>query len=404
MGGGGIDLYMDKSICIMTWAYNRRYPSMDDLRNKAKRKMPGFAFDYLDGGCNEDINLHRNTADIREVNLVPQYLAPYQKSSLKTELFGHEYDAPFGIAPVGLQGLMWPNATEILARAAMKHNIPFILSTVTTSSIERIAEITEGKAWFQLYHPAKDEFRDDILNRAEQAGCPVLVLLCDVPTFGFRPRDIRNGLSMPPRMTLRNMGQIMTRPHWALQTLKHGQPNFETLKPYMPGKLDLKGLGGFMDQMFSGRLDEDKIGRIRDRWKGKIILKGVASEEDTEKSIRLGLDGIIVSNHGGRQLDAGESTIRPTMRIASKYGDQIKIMMDGGMRSGPDIARSIASGADFTFMGRSFMYGVGALGKAGGDHTIALLKTQLQQVMEQICCEHIVNLPNHLAAKKEGQS
>lgn len=388
----------------MTWAYNRRYPSMDDLRNKANRKMPRFAFDYLDGGCNEDINLHRNTADIREVNLIPQYLAPYQKSSLKTQLFGHEYDAPFGIAPVGLQGLMWPNATEILAKAAFEHNIPFVLSTVTTSSIERISEITQGKAWFQLYHPAKDEFRDDILNRAEQAGCPVLVLLCDVPTFGFRPRDIRNGLSMPPRMTLKNIGQIMTRPHWAFQTLKHGQPNFETLKPYMPGKLDLKGLGGFMDQMFSGRLDEDKIGRIRDRWKGKIILKGVASEEDTEKSIRLGLDGIIVSNHGGRQLDAGESTIRPTTRIAANYGDKIKIMMDGGMRSGPDIARSIASGADFTFMGRSFMYGVGALGKAGGDHTIALLKTQLQQVMEQICCERITDLPNHLAGKKENKT
>lgn len=388
----------------MTWAYDRRYPSMDDLRNKAKRKMPGFAFDYLDGGCNEDVNLHRNTSDIREVNLIPQYLAPYQKSSLKTELFGHEYDAPFGIAPVGLQGLMWPNATEILARAALKHNIPFVLSTVTTSSIERISEITEGKAWFQLYHPAKDEFRDDILNRAEQAGCPVLVLLCDVPTFGFRPRDIRNGLSMPPRMTLRNIGQIMTRPHWALQTLKHGQPNFETLKPYMPGRLDLKGLGGFMDQMFSGRLDEDKIARIRDRWKGKIILKGVASEEDTEKSVRLGLDGIIVSNHGGRQLDAGESTIRPTARIATNYGDKIKIMMDGGMRSGPDIARSIASGADFTFMGRSFMYGVGALGKEGGGHTISLLKTQLQQVMEQICCEHTKDLPNHLADNKESNA
>lgn len=379
--------------------YNRKYPSMEDLRKKAKRKMPGFAFDYLDGGCNEDVNLHRNTSDIREVNLIPQYLAPYQKSSLKTELFGHEYDAPFGIAPVGLQGLMWPNATEILAKAALEHNIPFILSTVTTSSIERISEITEGKAWFQLYHPAKDEFRDDILNRAEQAGCPVLVLLCDVPTFGFRPRDIRNGLSMPPRMTLRNIRQIMTRPHWAVQTLKHGQPNFETLKPYMPGRLDLKGLGGFMDKMFSGRLDEDKIGRIRDRWKGKIILKGVASEEDTEKSIRLGLDGIIVSNHGGRQLDAGESTIRPMTRIANRYGDQIKVMMDGGMRSGPDIARSIASGADFTFMGRSFMYGVGALGKNGGDHTIALLKTQLQQIMEQICCERITDLPNHLADK-----
>lgn len=380
----------------MTWPYNRKYPSVDDLRNKAKKKMPGFAFEYLDGGCNEDVNLHRNTTEIRDVNLVPQYLAPYKDSSLKTELFGHSYDAPFGIAPVGLQGLMWPNAPEILAKAAHAQNIPFILSTVTTSSIERVAEITEGKSWFQLYHPAKDKYRDDILDRAQSAGCEVLVLLCDVPTFGFRPRDIRNGLSMPPKMTLKNIGQILTRPHWAMQTLKYGQPNFETLKPYMSERLGLKGLGGFMDQMFSGRLDESKIARIRDQWKGKIVLKGVASEEDTEKSIRLGLDGIIVSNHGGRQLDAGESTIRPLTRISAKYGDQIKVMMDGGMRSGPDIARSLASGAAFTFMGRSFMYGVGALGKQGGDHTIGLLKTQLQQVMEQVCCERIEDLPNHL--------
>lgn len=380
----------------MTWPYNRKYPSVDDLRNKAKKKMPGFAFEYLDGGCNEDVNLHRNTTEIRDVNLVPQYLAPYNDSSLKTELFGHSYDAPFGIAPVGLQGLMWPNAPEILAKAAHAQNIPFILSTVTTSSIERVAEITEGKSWFQLYHPAKDKYRDDILDRAQSAGCEVLVLLCDVPTFGFRPRDIRNGLSMPPKMTLKNIGQILTRPHWAMQTLKYGQPNFETLKPYMSERLGLKGLGGFMDQMFSGRLDESKIARIRDQWKGKIVLKGVASEEDTEKSIRLGLDGIIVSNHGGRQLDAGESTIRPLTRISAKYGDQIKVMMDGGMRSGPDIARSLASGAAFTFMGRSFMYGVGALGKQGGDHTIGLLKTQLQQVMEQVCCERIEDLPNHL--------
>ncbi len=358
--------------------------------------MPGFAFEYLDGGCNEDVNLHRNTSEIQDVSLIPQYLAPYKQSSLKTELFGYTYDAPFGIAPVGLQGLMWPNSPEILAKAAFAHNIPFILSTVTTSSIERISEITEGSAWFQLYHPAKDEYRDDILARAQSAGCQVLVLLCDVPTFGFRPRDIRNGLSMPPRMTLRNIGQVMTSPHWALQTLKHGQPNFETLKPYMSEKLGLSGLGAFMDQMFSGRLDNDKITRIRDQWKGKIVLKGVASEEDTQKAIALGLDGVIVSNHGGRQLDAGESTIKPLSRIAAKYGDQIKVMMDGGMRSGPDIARSVASGAAFTFMGRSFMYGVGALGKKGGEHTIGLLKTQLKQVMEQVCCEQITDLPNHL--------
>ena len=380
----------------MSWPYNKNYPSMDDLRSKAKKKMPKFAFEYLDGGCNEDVNLHRNTSEIRELSLVPKYLAHYKNSSLKTELFGHEYDAPFGIAPVGLQGLMWPNTPEILAKAAFEHNIPFILSTVTTSSIERISELTEGRAWFQLYHPAKEEYRDDILKRAAAAHCPVLVLLCDVPTFGYRPRDIRNGLSMPPRLTLKNIAQVITHPHWALQTLKHGQPNFATLKPYMPKNLGLGGLGGFMDQMFSGRLNDDRISRIRDQWKGKIVLKGVASEADTEKAISLGLDGIIVSNHGGRQLDAGESTIRPLSRIAEKYSGQIKIMMDSGMRSGPDVARTLASGAEFTFMGRSFMYGVGALGKKGGDHTISILKTQLQQVMEQVCCERIEDLPVHL--------
>ena len=318
---------------------------------------------------------------------------------MKTELFGHVYDAPFGIAPVGLQGLMWPNAPEILAKSAFEHNIPFILSTVTTSSIERISEITEGQAWFQLYHPAKNELRDAIINRAAAAECPVLVILCDVPTFGFRPRDIRNGLAMPPKMSIKNILQIMGKPKWAMQTLTHGQPNFETLKPYMPKNLDLKQLGKFMDETFSGRLNEEKIKPIRDLWKGKLVLKGVATEADAEKAIRLGLDGIIVSNHGGRQLDAGESTIKPLTRIAQKYGDQIKVMMDSGIRSGPDIARSMASGATFTFMGRPFMYGVAAMGKKGGDHTISLLKTQLQQVMEQLCCETVTDFPNHLVSK-----
>lgn len=355
-----------------------------------------FAFEYLDGGCNEDVNLYKNTSEIREVELMPYYMDEHQKSDMRTELFGHTYDAPFGIAPIGLQGLMWPNAPEILAKAAFAHNIPFVLSTVTTSSIERIAELTEGHAWFQLYHPAENSLRDDILKRTESAGYPTLVLLCDVPTFGFRPRDIRNGLSMPPSMSIKNILQILGKPHWALETLKHGQPNFETLRPYMPKNLDLKQLGKFMDQTFSGRLNEQKIAPIRDMWKGKIVLKGVANEIDAEKAIKLGLDGIIVSNHGGRQLDAGESTIKPLTRIAEKYGDQITVMMDSGIRSGPDVARTLASGADFTFLGRSFMYGVAALGKNGGNHTISLLKTELQQVMEQICCKKVDDFPNHL--------
>lgn len=375
---------------------NTNFPSIEDLRRKTKERIPKFAFEYLDGGCNEDVNIKKNTEELREVELIPRYIKAFKNSSLRTTIFGSTYDAPFGIAPIGLQGLMWPNAAEILAKAAHKHNIPFVLSTVTTSSIERIAEVTEGKAWFQLYHPAKETLRNDIIERIRVAGYPTLVLLCDVPTFGYRPRDIRNGLAMPPKMSIRNILQILGKPHWAMETLKYGQPNFATLKPYMPKNLNLNKLGEFMDQTFSGRLNEDRIASLRDLWKGNLVLKGVASEADAEMAVKLGLDGIIVSNHGGRQLDAGESTIKPLSRIVKKYGDQITIMMDSGIRSGPDIARSLASGAKFTFLGRSFMYGVGALGKQGGDHTISILKRQLLQVMEQLCCEEVQDLPGYL--------
>ncbi|MDA0193502.1 MAG: alpha-hydroxy acid oxidase [Bacteroidetes bacterium] len=376
--------------------YDTRYPSIADLRRKARKKMPRFAFEYLDGGCNEDVNLNRNRADLQKIRLMPQYLVEHNGSDMNTELFGHTYDAPFGIAPIGLQGLMWPKAPEILAKAAFEHNIPFILSTVTTSSIERISEITEGRAWFQLYHPKEEKLRNDLIDRAAAAECPILVILSDVPTFGFRPRDIRNGLAMPPKMSLRNIIQIIGRPKWALKTLYHGQPNFETLKPYMPSNLDLKQLGKFMNDTFSGRLNEERIAPIRDRWKGKLVLKGVVSEEDTEKAIQMGVDGIIVSNHGGRQLDAGQSSIVPMTNLAVKYKAKIKVMVDSGLRSGPDIGRAMASGADFTFMGRSFMYGVGALGTKGGNHTISLIKTELQQVMEQIGCKKTQDFPNHL--------
>lgn len=376
--------------------YDPRFPSVEDLRRRTKRRVPGFAYDYLSGGANEEINLRKNRSEIQEVELMPQYITTHSDTDMKTELFGHVYDAPFGIAPVGLQGLIWPKAPEILAKAAFDYNIPFILSTVTSASIETVSEITEGRAWYQLYHPVEDQLRDDLLRRASDAGCPVLVILSDVPTFGYRSKEIKNGLSMPPRMTLRNIRQIMGRPHWAWKTLMNGPPAFEVLKPYIPRGMNMHHLGLFMDQTFDGRLNEEKIKILRDKWKGKLVLKGVASEEDTEKCIRLGLDGIIVSNHGGRQLDAGPSSIKALRRLAPKYGDQIKIMMDSGIRTGPDVARVMACGADFTFMGRTFMYGVGALGEKGGNHTISILRRQLQQVMEQICCGNIRNLPSHL--------
>jgi L-lactate dehydrogenase (cytochrome) len=383
----------------MNKKFNDKYPSIADLRNRAKSKMPKFAFEYLDGGCNDDHNLRKNTTDLREIELVPQYLKSTVNVSLKTSLFDTEYDAPFGIAPIGLQGLMWPKAPEILAKAAFENNIPFILSTVTTSNIEKIGEITEGNAWFQLYYPAKEEVRTDIINRAAVAGYPVLVLLSDVPSFGFRPRDIRNGLAMPPKMSIRNFYQIFKRPEWAMKTLIHGQPEFETLKPYMPKGLNLSQLGKFMDETFDGRLNEEKIKPIREKWKGKIVLKGVASEADMDKAIRLGIDGVIISNHGGRQLDAGQSTIHTLEKLKDKYQDKITIMMDSGLRNGPDVARTLAQGASFSFLGRSFMYGVGALGNQGAYHTIDLIKTELTQVMEQVGCEKTIDLPKFISSK-----
>lgn len=376
-----------------------RYPDISYLREKARRKIPRFAFEYLTSGCNSEVNLKRNTAEIRDIQLRPYYLRDYKNISYETELFGKTYSAPFGIAPIGLQGLMWPGASEILAKAAFEHNIPYILSTVGTADIETIGEITEGNAWFQLYHPTDDSLRDKLLQRAADAEYPVLVILSDVPTFAYRPKEIRNGLSIPPRMTLQNILQILTHPEWALKTLIHGQPEFKTIKPYIPKGMSLKHLGLFMNKTFTGRLNEEKIKPIRDMWKGKLVLKGVATEEDAEKAVALGLDGIIVSNHGGRQLDVGESTIAVLPSIAQKYGDQIKVMMDSGIRTGPDIASTLASGAAFTFLGRSFMYGVAAMGKKGGHQVISILKKQLQQVMEQVCCERPEDLHKHKVIK-----
>ena len=380
----------------MSNSFDSRYPTVADLRQRAMQKIPPFAFEYLDGGCNENVNVEKNTHELQQVELKPYYLSDNNESQLETELFGQRYSAPFGVSPIGLQGLVWPKAPEILAKAAANNNIPFILSTVSTASIETISEITAGKLWFQLYHPLEESLRDDILRRCEAAGVEVLVLLCDVPTFGYRAADIRNGLAMPPKMSLANVAQISTRPEWALKTLLNGSPSFETLKPYMHSHMNMRQLATFMDNTFDGRLDSQKVAAIRDKWKGKLVLKGVATESDVAQAIQLGIDGVIVSNHGGRQLDAGQSSIAALDPIVKKYADQITIMMDSGIRSGPDIARSLASGAEFTFLGRAFMYSVAALGNKGGDHAIEMLTMQLRQVMEQLCCSRPAELNRHL--------
>ena len=376
--------------------FNRKYPSVTYLREKAKKRIPKFAFEYLDGGCNNEESLFKNTNDIRNIEIKPKYITEKKKTSIKTKLFGVEYDAPFGIAPIGLQGLIWPRSPEILAKAAFDNNIPFILSTVSTSNIETISEITEGKTWFQLYHPAEDSITKNILKRSEDSGIKNLVILADVPTFGYRDREIINGLSLPPKLTFSNFKSMLSTPIWLINTLLKGKPSFETLKPYMSSNLSLKQLGKFMDATFSGALNKEKISRLRDLWKGNIIIKGLESLEDIKISEKLGLDGVIISNHGGRQIDIGESTVNSLKRIKRNYNGKMKIMMDSGIRDGADIARVLACDAEFTFLGRTFMYSVSALGKRGGDHCILMLKKQLNQIMEQLSCEKVSDLKNHL--------
>lgn len=382
----------------ITFPYNSQYPSVADLRKKAKSRIPKFAFDYLEGGCNEGLNLARNENDFDDIYLKPNYLRVGGDIDMSVELFGRKYSAPFGISPIGLQGLMWPNAPEILAKAAAKHDIPYTLSTVSTSSIERIAEVSDGKAWFQLYHPTENSLRDDILNRLKAVECPVLVVLVDVPAFGLRYKEIKSGLSIPPKMSINNILQAFARPLWGIKTLQHGIPSFATLKPYMEKGLDMSQLGQFMNKTFTGKVDIEKVLAIRDIWKGPLVLKGIATDEDMQAAIQIGVDGVIVSNHGGRQIDAGESSINSLIKLANNplYKSKLKIMLDGGIRSGVDLARAHAVGSEFNFMGRPFMYGVGALGNEGGEHTINMFKTHLYQIMQQLTIEKITQFPDRL--------
>ncbi len=382
----------------INYIYDTRYPSVEDLKKKAKKRIPKFAFDYLEGGCNDELNLYRNEHDFDNIYFKPRYLEKVGDIDLSVKLFNHTYSAPFGISPVGLQGLMWPNAPEILAKAAAELNIPYTLSTVSTSSIERIAEVSEGKAWFQLYHPTENKLRDDILRRLKDVQCPVLVVLVDVPSFGLRYREIKSGLSMPPKMTVRNVLQGASCPTWGIETLRAGIPSFATLKPYMEKGLDLAQLGQFMNRTFTGKVDVEKIKAIRDMWPGPLVLKGIASEEDMEDAIALNVDGVIVSNHGGRQIDAGQSSLYSMIKLLQNpaYSERMTIMLDGGIRSGVDLARACAVGSTFNFMGRPFMYGVGALGKDGGRHTINMFKAQLYQVMQQLSVTKVSDLSKRL--------
>jgi L-lactate dehydrogenase (cytochrome) len=376
---------------------NRKLPSISFMEKAARKRIPKFAFDYLQGGIGAEACLAGNRNALDSIQLAPRYLLqqPIQPK-LNVTLFGQEFPLPFSPAPLGLSGLIWPNAMEKIVRATTHQGIPLGLSTFATSSVEDIGQIAGKLLWFQLYCTASDDIENDLIRRAEDTGCKTLIVTIDIPTATRREKDIANGLSVPPEISLSNIAQIAARPRWALETLRVGIPRFKSLLPYVPKGSSLGASTLFLKDMAEGHITVQKLKRIRDRWPHRLLVKGVLTIEDAKLCQDLGVDGIIVSNHGGRQLDAAPIPAEILPSIRRSVGAEMILIADGGARSGLDIARLIAVGADFVLLGRAFAYAVAAGGKKGVEHAIFILQEELKQTLAQIGCENIEELPEYI--------
>jgi len=363
-----------------------RFPCIADLETAARKRMPKFAFDYLQGGIGRETALHRNRTGLDAICLRPHHITQGFEPQLQTRLFDQTYSAPFGIAPLGLSGVIWPNMATLLARTSKKQNIPFVLSTVATTSLEDIAREAPQTAWFQLYIPNDQTINRSLIERAKSSGYQTLVVTVDVPALGRRERDIRNGLAVPPKISLSNIIQAAMCPAWSLQTLANGFPQFHNLKQYVPPNTDLRSSASYISALARGHVSAERLQQIRDMWPGKLLVKGILNEQDAKAAKDIGCDGVIVSNHGGRQLDAAPSTVQTIASIRKSVGKTFPVLIDSGVRSGLDIARMLASGADFVFLGRSFAYGVAALGQTGADHAHHILVQELKNTMSQLGC------------------
>jgi L-lactate dehydrogenase (cytochrome) len=377
---------------------HRRFPSVIDMEAAAERRMPRFVHDYLVGGLGRETSVRRNVAALDTVELMPRYLSVSPLPDMSVCLFGKRFDAPFGVAPLGLAGLLWPGCEVPLARAARAHNLAHVLSTFANRSMETIGPIAGDNGWFQFYPPYDPAMEADMIGRAERAGYKTLVLTVDIPAPTRRERNIRNGMSVPPILDMRTMFQIATHPHWARHVLRQGIPDFENLSPYYPKGSSLKQSADFVGRVMTGHVGADRVRRIRDAWKGKLLIKGVLDVSEAQAYLTLGADGLIVSNHGGRQLDAAPTAISVLPTIRRKLGSSVLIMADGGIRSGLDIARMLALGADFVLIGRPFVFASAAMGAAGGDHLMTILKAELSSTMAQLGCRTIGDLPSFLYA------
>lgn len=368
-----------------------RYPSVDYLHKEARKRLPKFSYDYVDGGSGAGIGLKRNRKALDAVTLTPRYITDWKTVEMGVELFGEKYSRPFGIAPMGLASLQYPRAELEFARAGRKVNIPTSLSTACTVDIEDFGALAGDNGWFQLYPPKSQEINDDLIDRAHNSGFKALMVTVDVPARGWRPRDMYNGLALPPRITLESLFNSAIRPRWSLNTLINGIPHFKTLGRYSNNK-SMRGMAEFVGEQLGQMVTTDRLKRIRDHWKGPLIIKGVMHPDDAKQATKLGYDGILVSNHGGRQMDASPAPVEVLPDIIEAVGGKVTVMVDSGFSSGLDIVRGLALGAQFVFCGRAFMWGLSALGAKGVDHVVDLLTDEITLALTQIGCPDIAKL------------
>ncbi len=368
---------------------------IDDLKRLHKRRTPKMFYDYCESGSYTEQTFRDNTADFAKLRLRQKVAVDMSGRTTASTMIGQPVAMPVALAPVGMTGMQRADGEIKAARAAEKFGLPFTLSTMSICSIEDIAAHTSAPFWFQLYVMKDEEFVDSAIERARSAGCSALVLTLDLQILGQRHKDLKNGLSAPPKLTLKNILDMAIRPQWSLEMLGTPRRTFRNIVGHAKGVGDLSSLMSWTNEQFDPHLDWSKIARIRDQWGGKLILKGILDEDDARRAADFGADAIIVSNHGGRQLDGALSAIRMLPRITRAVGDKTEVFMDSGIRSGQDVLKALALGAKGTFIGRAYIHGLGAMGQAGVTAALEVIRKELDITMALCGEKDVKNLGRH---------
>ncbi|MCC5969726.1 MAG: alpha-hydroxy-acid oxidizing protein [Pararhodobacter sp.] len=368
---------------------------IEDLRRIYARRAPRMFYDYTESGSWTEQTFRENTSDFNKLHLRQRVAVDMTNRSTRSTMIGQDVAMPVALAPVGLTGMQHADGEILAARAAERFGVPFTLSTMSICSIEDVAEHTTKPFWFQLYVMKDEDFVRRIIERAKAAKCSALVLTLDLQILGQRHKDLKNGLSAPPKLTLPTMINLATKWRWGLGMLGTKRRSFGNIVGHAKGVGDTSSLSSWTAEQFDPQLDWGKVEKLRDLWGGKLILKGILDAEDAKMALRVGADAIVVSNHGGRQLDGAMSAIRMLPSIMEAVGDKIEVHLDSGIRSGQDVLKALSLGARGTYIGRAFIYGLGAMGEAGVTRALEVIQSELEVTMA-LCGERDVhNLGRH---------